>query len=274
LKGDFINYSCNLMQNESSDFIRIQILKRSIKITAQLTTIRKIRITCFFICISLFSYSQKASITISGQAYDKESKLPLPKLMVINKRTGVGVFADSESKFSIAARQTDTILFSAIGFKMKKICLKDSAEKNMFYLFIPLERPYYTLKEVSVFAPRTLNEIDKDISGLDSVRSYNRNFHDINGLESPITYLYERFSKFARSKQKVAMWENEDLKRSILKDLFRIYIKHDIIDLNEEEFDAFIIYCNLSESFIKNATQFELVMAIKGKYASFKYRWK
>jgi hypothetical protein len=239
-----------------------------------LTTIRKIRITCLFSCLSLYSYSQKMTITISGQAYDRESKLPLPKLMVINKRTGVGLFADSESKFSISAKQTDTILFSAIGFKMKKICLRDSVEKPRFYLIIPLERLSYTLKEVSVFAPRTLNEIDKDISGLDSVHSYNRNFHDINGLESPITYLYERFSKFARSKQKVAMWENEDLKRSILKDLFRIYIKHDIMDLNEEEFDAFINYCNLSESFIKNATQFELVMAIKGKYESFKYRWK
>ncbi len=194
--------------------------------------------------------------------------------MVINKRSGNGMFADSESKFSIIAKQTDTILFSAIGFKMKKICLKDSTGKDHFYITVPLEKLYFTLKEVSVFAPRTLKEIDKDISALDSIRSYNNNFHDINAFESPITYLYERFSKFGRSKQKVAIWENEDLKRSILKDLFRIYIKHDIMDLNEEEFDAFIIYCNLSEAFIKNASQFELVMAIKGKYESFKYRWK
>lgn len=236
-------------------------------------TIHKINIIFLFLCSSVFCVAQK-TIIISGQAYDKESKLPLPRLMVINKRTGNGTFADSESKFSISARQTDTILFSAVGFKLKKICLRDSLDGDRFYVMIPLEKLYYTLKEVSVFAPRTLNEIDKDISALDSIRSFNRNFHDINAAESPITYLYERFSKFARSRQKVAMWENEDLKRSILKDLFRIYIRHDIIALNEEEFDAFIRYCNLSESFIKNATQFELVMAIKGKYESFKYRWK
>jgi hypothetical protein len=238
-----------------------------------LSPLSKIKIVSVFLSLSIFSYSQKL-ITISGQVYDKDSKLPLPKLMVINKRTGNGMFADSESKFSIKALQSDTIVFSAVGFRMKKICLKDSTEGDRFYVMVPLEKLYYTLKEVSVFAPRTLNEIDNDISALDSVRSFNRNFHDINGLESPITYLYERFSKFARSKQKVAIWENEDLKRSILKDLFRIYIKHDIMDLNEEEFDAFIKYCNLSESFIKNASQFELVMAIKGKYETFRYRWK
>ncbi|OFY85536.1 MAG: hypothetical protein A3F72_10210 [Bacteroidetes bacterium RIFCSPLOWO2_12_FULL_35_15] len=212
-------------------------------------------------------------ITISGQAYDKESKLPLPKLMVINKRTNNGIFADAEGKFLISAKQTDTILFSAIGFKLKKICLKDSSLKATYNLYIPLEKLYFYLKEVSVFAPRTLKEIDKDIYNLDSTKSYRR-YTDINAIESPITYLYERFSKFGKSKQKVAEWENEDLKRDILKDLFRLYIKHDIIDLNEEEFDAFIRYCNLSEEFIKNASQLELVMAIKGKFETFKDRWK
>ena len=211
----------------------------------------KIGVAIVLCCISFHCYAQN-TVIISGQAYDKDSKLPLPRLMIINLRTGNGTFADSESKFSIAAKQTDTIIFSAVGFKMKKICLSDSVERSCFYIHVPLEKLYYALKEVSVFAPRTLNEIDKDISKLDSIRAYNRNFHDINGLESPITYLYERFSKFARSKQKVAMWENEDLKRSILKDLFRIYIKHDIMDLSEDEFDAFIKYCNLSETFIKN----------------------
>lgn len=243
----------------------------------EITKSEKFKINHQFILFLLmafpfFSFSQPL-ITITGQAYDKESKLPLPKLMVINKRTNNGVFADAEGKFSITLKQTDTIMFSAIGFKLKKICLKDSSQKSHYSLYIPLEKLYFNLKEVSVFATRTLKEIDKDIYNLDSTKAY-RSYTDINAIESPITYLYERFSKFGRSKQKVAEWENEDLKRDILKDLFRLYIKHDIIDLNEEEFDAFIKYCNLSEEFIKNASQLELVMAIKGKYATFKDRWK
>ncbi|MDQ3046249.1 MAG: carboxypeptidase-like regulatory domain-containing protein [Bacteroidota bacterium] len=228
-------------------------------------------------CVLLAGFSSGAQttgdITISGQVYDKESKLPLPKLMVINKRTNNGYFADAEGKFTIKAKQTDTIMFSAVGFHLKKICLKDSAYRPMYNVFIPLEKLSFTLKEVSVFAPRTLKEIDKEILGLDSSKAYSH-YNNINPLASPITYLYERFSKFGKSKQKVAEWENEDLKEDILKELFRLYIKNDIMELNEEEFEAFITYCNLSESFIKNATQFELVMAIKGKYESFKYRWK
>lgn len=223
-----------------------------------------------FLLLSMNSQAQ--TITIHGHAYDKESKLPLPKLMVINKRTNNGLFADSEGKFSISALQTDTLVLSAIGFKLKQITLKDSAVRNQYHINIALEKLYFMLKEVSVFSSRNLNEIQEDIDKLGVKRTYTT--ENIDALSSPVTYLYERFSKFGKSKRKVAEWENEDLKRDILKDLFRLYIKHDIIDLNEEEFDAFIKYLQLSDDFIKNATQLELVLAIKGRYENFKYRWK
>jgi hypothetical protein len=86
--------------------------------------------------------------------------------------------------------------------------------------------------------------------------------------------LYERFSRFGKSKRLVAELENEDMKRDILKDMFRLFVKHDIINLNDEEFDAFIKYLNFSDEFMQNSTQLELIMAIKGKYETFKYRWK
>jgi hypothetical protein len=219
-----------------------------------------------------FNIKAQNKIIINGQAYDNASKLPLSKLMVINKRTNNGIFADAEGKFSITALQSDTIMLSALGFKLKKICLKDSATKNQYSIFIPLEKLYITLKEVSIFPTRNMNEIQKDINNLGIKKTYS--VEGLDALQSPITYLYERFSKFGKSKQKVAEWENEDLKRDILKDLFRLFIKHDIINLNDEEFDAFIKYLNLSDEFMQNATQLELILAIKGKYEIFKNRWK
>jgi hypothetical protein len=225
----------------------------------------------FILLLSMTSFSSSAQtiVTISGQAFDADNSfLPLIKMMVINKRTNRGVFAGTDGKFSIDAFQTDTLLFSVIGYNTKKVCLKDSVLKRQYYIEVEMHKLQYTLREVSVFGTRSLGDIDKEIAKLDSTRR-SRYYREINGLESPISYLYERFSKFGKSKQKVAEWENEDLKRDILKDLFRLYVKNDIIDLSEEEFDAFIVYCNLSEEFIKTASQFELVMAIKGKYEAF-----
>ncbi len=238
-----------------------------------LTNITIAKMTVLVIVMfSFFNSSAQNKITIIGQAYDKESKLPLPKLMIINKRTSNGTFADSEGKFSITVLQTDTVMLSALGFKLKKICFKDSVLRDKYVVYIPLEKLYFTLKEISVFPVRSLNEIQKDIDNLGIKKSYS--LEGLDALSSPITYLYERFSKFGKSKQKVAEWENEDMKRDILKELFRLYIKHDIINLNDEEFDAFINYLNFSDQFMQNASQLELVLAVKGKYETFKYRWK
>ncbi len=218
--------------------------------------------------------SSLGKITISGKVYNAEDRnLPLPKLMVINSATNQGSFADAEGKFTIQAKQTDTIVLSSTGFMVKKICLKDSSTKNTYFIEIPLFKMHYVLREVTVFETRSLSQIQKDIDRL-GVKSTYKTEGVADAMSSPITYLYERFSRLEKSKRKVAEWENEDLKREVLKDLFKIYIKNDIIDLSSEEFDAFIVYLNLSDDFIINASQYELVMAIKGKYESFKYRWK
>ena len=76
-----------------------------------ITKILVLVMTMFF-----FLNASAQNITIIGQAYDKETKLPLPRLMIINKRTSNGVFADSEGKFTIRALQSDTIMLSALGF--------------------------------------------------------------------------------------------------------------------------------------------------------------
>jgi hypothetical protein len=216
--------------------------------------------------------SAQNSIIINGQAYDRESKLPLPRLMIINKRTNNGFFADAEGQFFIKSLQSDTIMLSALGFKLKKICFKDSVYRSQYFINVPLEKLYFTLKEVSVFPIRSLNEIQKDIDKLGIKKTYSA--EGVDAFQSPITFLYERFSRFGKSKRLVAELENEDMKRDILKDMFRLFIKHDIIDLNDEEFDAFIKYLNFSDEFMQNSTQLELIMAIKGKYETFKYRWK
>ncbi len=224
-----------------------------------------------FFILSTSTFSQ--TIIVIGKSYDKEDRnLPLPKLMIINKRTNNGTFSDSEGKFTLSILKSDTLLFSAIGFRIKKVCFRDSLPKKQYYLEVALQKLQYDLKEVSVFADRSLNEIQKDIDRLGIKNRYS--VHGVDAISSPITALYERFSKFGKAKRKVAQWEDEDLKRDILKDLFRQYIKYDVIDLSEDDFDDFINYLHLSDEFIQNTTQFELVTAIKGRYESFKYRWK
>jgi hypothetical protein len=92
----------------------------------------------------------------------------------------------------------------------------------------------------------------------------------INAAASPITFLYQQFSKVERSKRQVAYLENEDRKRELLKELFRLYVDYEIIVLNDEQFDDFITYLNVSDDFLKNSSQYDFLIYVKDRFRDYK----
>ena len=92
----------------------------------------------------------------------------------------------------------------------------------------------------------------------------------VNALESPITALYQAFSKKEQNKRWIAEQQYKDDQRRIVQELLRLYVAFDIIDLTETEFDAFITFLNIDEQFIKTATEMELILFIKDKYDHFR----
>lgn len=205
---------------------------------------------------------------ISGKVTDAKTGLPLAGVMIINKRTNTGVFGEPDGNFSIYIIKDDQLIFSAVGYETKIFSLHDSIWKNYGEINIKLNKLNIDLQEVTVFPERSLKEIQKDIEDLGVNYAYQ--VQGTASFSSPITFLYERFSRFEKQKRKAAELYNEENKKELLKELFRKYIKADIINLSLKDFDEFISYCRLPEEFIKEATQYDLVMAIKLKYNEFK----
>jgi predicted ATPase len=92
----------------------------------------------------------------------------------------------------------------------------------------------------------------------------------VNVLQSPITALYQAFSKKEQNKRWIAEQQYKDDQRRIVQELLRLYVAFDIIELSETEFDAFITFLNLDEQFIKTASEMELILFIKDKYEHYK----
>ena len=132
-----------------------------------------------------------------------------------------------------------------------------------------LKKLLIVLDEVEVYPERELEEIEDDIEQLGVKLKEIRPIRGTAALSSPITALYQRFSRIEQSKRKVAEMETADRRKELLKELLRKYVKHDIINLSEEAFDTFISYLNLSNEFIRQASSYDLIMAIKYQYEEF-----
>ncbi len=222
---------------------------------AQLKRINFVEVKHFlvviFVFVSVFIRAQTTtpSITFNGSVFARNDSSALLSPLVINQRTGYGFFGTPGSSFSVTGLQTDTFSVTSGGYEVRKICFKDSASKPAYTMRIRLTPKMVTLQAVAIYPTKDLRTVKDERTQL-GVRYQYQTPTLTDAASSPITALYERFSKYEKSKQLVAQLENEDRKKDVLKDLFRIYVKADIIDLSEEQFDEFIIFLNLPEESI------------------------
>ena len=210
--------------------------------------------------------SAQDTIRFSGRAFDgNDPTRRLQDLMVINLRTSQGFFGKADGTFQLTALKTDTILVASTGYEFIYCSFRDSVVKESYWLELPLRRLKVELKEVTVFSPRELNSIYQEIEKLGYKKS-DFQLSGINVIESPITFLYQEFSRLERLKRYNAERINNEKRRQLLKELLITYVSYDIIQLDNDEFDAFIDYANPSEEYMKSASQYDFCLYIKQKF--------
>lgn len=213
--------------------------------------------------LALAANAQVPEITIRGKVVDLTGGYAITGALVVQESQLRGTFSDGNGMFTIQVAKTDTVVVSLMGYKSQKLCYADSAG-TMFDVEVRLPQKIYAIKAVTVRPLKTFEEIERDKSKLGSNQLPKTK--PVEAISSPITFLYERFSKYERNKRRIAELRDLEDKKDLLKDLFRIYVKADIIDLDEEEFDDFILFMNLSDDFIKNSSQYDLTQYIKVKF--------
>lgn len=227
----------------------------------------------FCIFLHLFLLAQNSpdttTIKINGLALDDENPAKqLEDLMIVNLATQQGSFGSLVGKFTATIHKKDTLLIASTGYEFRKICFKDSAFRSEYTVSVRIKKLTVQLKEVHIFSPRDLEEIQKDIQKL----GYNKKDYElsgINAIESPVTFLYQEFSKRERLRRHNAELVNEEKRRQLLKELLSRFVADDIIQLSSDDFDHFVDFCNVPEQFMKTSTQYEFMVYVKQKFKSF-----
>lgn len=214
------------------------------------------------------AYSQECeNVLFSGKVSDTLRPQNFYNLMVVNMSSGRGVFGQPDGKFSVYANDGDTVILSVRDYpKIYTVIQADSncQHKGVFYL----EPKTMELEAVEVRPLKTLEQIKEERASL-AMRE-TRMVTGIDVLQSPITALYQRFSKLEQSKRWVAEQEYKDDQERILKELLRNYVAYDIIELTDAEFEEFIAFLNMDDHFLKTASEMELITFVKDKFEHYK----
>ncbi len=219
---------------------------------------------CTLALLSLAAAAQQ-QVTVHGKVEGGDGEKVFYDLMIVNRRLRTGTFGNVDGSFTVNAFRNDTLLIGAGGYVTRTVPLTEYTDAELASLRVVLRRWEIQLKPVAVLPERTLQEIQADIAKLGYKESDYREA-GINALESPITFLYQEFSRRERSKRLVAELRNEDRKRDLLRELLRKYVEYEIINLSNESFDDFIDFCAVPDEVIKGLSQYDFLIYVKKKY--------
>ncbi len=228
-----------------------------------------IKVFIFFIsifCIVFFGFAQCERVLLKGKVVDVFQPRSFYNLMVVNKTTGKGVFGRPDGNFSAYASEGDRIVLSIKNYP-KYDFLVEPDSNCQFLIYKEIERLPQELEEVIIRPLKTLKQIKEERAEL-AMRD-TRIVSGINAFESPITALYQAFSKKEKNKRWIAEQEYKDDKARIVKELLSLYVAYDIIELDSDQFDSFVSFLNINEDFLKTASEMELVLFVKDKYEHF-----
>lgn len=227
------------------------------------------------LCIVIFSavigWSQNDSLTVNdslitvrGKVIDTATTVSFYNMLVVNKTAGKGIFGDYRGTFEITVKKGDLIAISVVGYETVMLSYKDEDYKPTYDVTIYLKMRSYSSDVVEVTPLKTLEELQEERANIAKREVPTVTVE--NAIASPITALYVAFSKREQTKRLVAEMEYQDQKNDVVREILRLYVHHDIINLDETEFEQFITFLNLNDEFLKTASDYELITYIKGKF--------
>lgn len=218
--------------------------------------------------LASFAYTQCETVLFKGKVYDTLRQQSFYNMMIVNRTTGKGVYGQPNGHFSVYVSDGDSITISVKGYDLINVRIKADQDCRFIKNFIIVGKPF-EFEDVVVRPIKSLEQIREEREALVMVET--RTVTGLETIQSPITALYQAFSKTERNKRKIEEWKFQDSKREILKELLRTYVAYDVVNLTEEEFDDFIYFLNMDPDFLRTASEWELIEFIKGKYEHFMY---
>ncbi len=206
-------------------------------------------------------------VLFTGKVVDTLRPNTFYNLMIINRTTGRGAFGQPNGTFSVYVSNGDSISLSITGYPVVHTSIVADSNCQFKQAFI-IEGNPQELDEVVVRPLKSLKQIKEERQSL-ALRE-TRTVTGIEMLQSPITALYQAFSKKERTKRWIAKQEHQDNQLNIVRELIRTYIAFDVIELDDEEFEEFIYFLNMDEQFLKTASEMELITFIQDKFQHYK----
>ncbi|MDR1155040.1 MAG: hypothetical protein LBL04_10010 [Bacteroidales bacterium] len=225
-----------------------------------------------FVLAVLFAHSncraQDCNYVFGSRIVNDSTLSSVRDCHVSNKTQRTGTVSNVYGDFRITASVNDSISFSAIGYEELTIALTDSIFTRRHV--IRLKPIAYELGEVTI-TPYHLDlpPISKFSIPAPAPLPGQGGVNIPTGI-SPVTFLYDRFSKEGKQKRYYGKLTEGTADFMLIGEKFNGELVSQITGLKEEELIKFMSFCGFSSDFLKNYSPETIKRAIREKYKAYR----
>ena len=197
-------------------------------------------------------------ILFTGEIVLEDSVTPLADVHLYNRNNHQITITDSSGFFSMYVSKIHVVQFTSIGYEPYYFSIPGGYQGEVYYYKIILQRSTTPLKNVIIFSKKEVTESmlrrENPPNPLKNI-SYGTLQGDPvpvePGIMNPASLLWDWFSRRVYIRFESALiWE--------------------LTGLYGEELDRFKVFCNLPQSFVLRANEYDFLLAIKSCYYSYK----
>lgn len=226
--------------------------------------------------------TQKRSIELSGQLFDRETMRPATFVNILIKGTKVGTISDMDGNFTLLIYNTDTLLLSSVQFELEVLSFAYvTSSKHFIQRF--LNPRVYSLDEVEVEGIGNYERLKQEIIDREHRRKYpQREFVEKEPvyntkrpdyvkptIVNPFDYLYELWGKRPKELRELEKLETQEAYEQLLAFRFSPHVVGQLTGLTEPKLKQFMDRCRFSREFVFHASDYEFYMAILDYYRAF-----
>ncbi len=219
---------------------------------------------------------ESREVSIKGQIIDSLDGNPVPFGAIVKARTHRGTMCDSKGYFSIKVYNTDSLLFSAIGYTDELFQIPSSYNSDSI-LIVKVRPKVLLLDEVEVTGNAPKICIDDlgtgkpvDISPELRGDDYNSKptFSDFKNHQISVLHYYLGHREIEKRKTRAAM--KEQLEWEKLASIYNKDLVMSLTGLNSLQADTFMIYLNSKDLFSAQSTKYEIIKMIQTQYNNYR----
>lgn len=193
---------------------------------------------------------------VLGKVIDGRNQQGVPNLVVTNPHTKQSTKTNDAGTFFLWASAGDSLIMTSLNYGRVGIKWDGQSREPI----LQAKQQAIALEEVTITSKRP-EQLDKEIEEFLAEPEAKKNMTGARAWElreSPISLLYEMFSKEGKSRRRLAVTIQKDRKTDYANMRFNPQLVARITNLKGLEIDTFMKFCSFSEDFILQASDYEL----------------